>query len=355
MSRRAAAAGAILSLLLSSGVAGAQDAGATDAGERTAPDGGLATTPAPAPPAEEPLPAEHEPRLTVQIEPESGLMTGDVVTLRVVADALEGDDLAVPPQSFEPFEVRDQRVTQEPTGAGRVTWRFEVDLLAFEPGDHELPPLRLRVVTTDGEIGHARTEAIRLSVGSLLGNEPDAQPKPPTAPVQVLEKDYSLLWILGGLAVILLTALVTLLLARWWRRRPRAAPPPPPPRPVWEIAYDKLAELGRTQQTMFEEGRSVEWVDGLSDALREYLGGRYGFDGLESTTDEVLSRLRRLQPSGVALAELTTVLGECDLVKFARADVEIDQGGELLEQAVGIVRKTTPPIDYAARGAGATS
>ena len=40
----------------------------------------------------------------------------------------------------------------------------------------------------------------------------------------------------------------------------------------------------------------------MSDAVRKYLGGRYGFDGLETTTGEMTSILKRVEPPVVELA-----------------------------------------------------
>ena len=65
--------------------------------------------------------------------------------------------------------------------------------------------------------------------------------------------------------------------------------PPPPPRPG--TSRSKLDAVRRETRQLLSDGASASsWIE--LDALREYLGGRYGFDGLESTTDEVLSRLK---------------------------------------------------------------
>jgi hypothetical protein len=167
--------------------------------------------------------------------------------------------------------------------------------------------------------------------------------------------------VLGAVGALLLTALLTLLIARWWRRRPRREPPPAPPRPAWEIAVEKLEALRRDRRAAISEGRVEEWIDGLSDALREYFGHRYGFDGLESTTDEVLGHLRNERLHGTSVSEVAAVLGECDLVKFARATLDESRCDALLEEAFRIVKHTAraaaaagvgPPVDAAASGSG---
>ncbi len=300
-------------------------------------------------PEEDPLPDANRPRLSVEVSPRDEIMTGDLFTLKLRADALKVDDIAVPrDQDFAPFDVLDRRARVE-EGNERAVHFFELDLLALEPGDHTLGPVRIRVVTADGVVGEVETDTISIRVGSVLGNEPDAEPRPPTEPVQVYEDDYTLAWIAGILGLILLTALITLLLARWWRRRQKEAAPPPPPRPPWEIALEKLEVLRRDRTAAVEEERIVGWVDGVSDAVREYLGHRYVFDGLESTTDEIVAELQERKMVGVSKEEVAAFLGDCDLIKFAKATFDGEQCDELLAAGIRIVRTTmhrpAPPPD----------
>ncbi len=298
----------------------------------------------PEPESEDPeLPAEHQPRLELRVSPESGLMTGDVLTLELRVDALAGDDIAVPQdQEFGIFEVLDRGRSSRVENGDRTTHVFELELLALEPGPTEIPPIRVRVVTADQVVGEVETEALPVEVGSVLGNEPDAQPKPPTQPVEVWQDDDTLWWVLGALGLILFTALATLLFARWWRRRKKAEAPPPPPRPAEEIALEKLEELRRERDRMLEVGEGEAWVDGVSDAVREYFGHRYGFEGLESTSDEVIAALRTRKVRGISIDEVQALLSDCDLVKFARADATAEQTEQMLAGAFRLVRATTP-------------
>jgi len=289
-----------------------------------------------------PLPDANRPQLNVTVQSEGDLETGSVFTLVLTADALSADDVAVPPdQDLAPFEILDRRARVEERG-DRAVHTFELDLLALEPGEHEVPALRLRVVTADGAVGEVTTEPQTVEVASVLGNEPDAQPRPATQPVQVFEEDDTLYWVLGALGLILVTALLTLLFARWWRRREKKAAPPPPPRPAWEIAIEKLEALRQSRGEAVEEGHVVEWVDGVSDAVREYLGNRYEFDGLESTTDEVVAILSKKKLVAISAEEVRGLLGDCDLVKFAKAEFDDEQSEQLLAGAFRIVRATSP-------------
>jgi hypothetical protein len=327
---------------LDGAVAGpAADARTADAPTRDAGPAADAARPARTEEREEPLTGAHRPRLTAALTPREGVVTGELLHLTLRADALEGDDVTVPQQSFAPLEAHARRVRTEPARNGRRTHVFELDLLALEPGEHTLPALKLRVVTGDGIVGSVRTEPIRFRVRSVLGNEPNAQPKPATQPVVVMQDDYTLAWVLGTLAVMLLTALLTWLGLRWWSRRAKPAAPPPPPRPPWERALEQLDALRQDARRLIAEGREREFVARTSDTLREYLGGRYGFDGLESTTDEILARLRKADVRGVSREEIAALLGDADLVKFAKAVPDEAQCEAILAGAYRVVRATS--------------
>jgi hypothetical protein len=286
------------------------------------------------------LPSALLPKVVSALAP-SSIAVGDVATLTITVDAPASVQVSLPEQSFGTLELADRRMRSEPNGE-RLRTIYELDLLAFEAGALEVPELTLRFVGPNGELDEARSERHRLHVKSLLANEPNAEPKPPTKPVTVIQEDYTLAWVALALAAIALIAFITLFVSRKLKSREKALPPPPPPRPPWEIAFAKLHALARDKEQMLSEQRGEEFIDGVSDALREYLGKRYGFDGLERTTGELVSTLERLRPEKLSLSGVSLLLEQCDLVKFARATPEPEQCDDLFNGALGLVRATVP-------------
>jgi hypothetical protein len=344
----------VIALLFFAARAAAQpDAGAPDAGhdagiaDAAIADAADASHDAAADPRADELPPELRPDIAIAIDPASGLVTGDVVHLTMTVTGHEGDRITVPEQSFEPFDVLETHSTESPPENGRARHVFTLDLLALEPGDHTIGPIELRVLTRDNTVGAAFSDTVSVSIGSVLGNEPDAQPKPPTTPVQVFEKDYTLAWVLGVIGALLLLAVVMFFVARWWLKRERPAPPPPPPRPPWEIAMEKLGALEASLPDHISRGAIVNWADALSDVVREYLGARYDFDGLESTTDEVLARLDAKKPKELSRRDLRALLGDLDLVKFAKASPNEEQCREALGAAMRLVTDTKSQKSFA--------
>ena len=308
------------------------------AGAAGAPGPAAGADPSAEPP---PLPAEHVPKVSARLSPQK-IVVGDLLKLVITADALEGDDVTVPEQSFAPLEVHARRARIEPAKDGRQRFVFELDLVAFEAGRHELDGVELRIVTKSGLVGSTHTPQFAFEVGSLLANEPNAALKPPTQPVVVMQDDYTLLYVLGGLLAAGLIALVTFWLARYLQRRVKPAPPPPPPRPPWEVASAKLAELRRRKPRMVEEGKAAQFVDEVSDVVREYLGGRFGFDGLETTTDEMLELLRARRCNPGLWQEVGAYLRRCDLVKFAKVEPDLDEADLVFAKAQDIVQFSMP-------------
>jgi hypothetical protein len=326
----------LLTVLLASALA---SVAAADAGAPAA-DAGTAAVAAPPPPTRR-LPRELEPVVEATLAPRQGLVTGDVVTLKLRVVTKAGVDVAVPEQSFAPFELVARKAKTETVG-GEQRYDFELSLLALEPGELRFPGVSLRVVGPNGELGDVRTPAQTLNVGSLIANEPNAEPKPETKPVVVMQDDYTLAWIAGGVLFAALVVIGTLLVSRWLKRRPKAPEPPPPPRPAWDVAIEKLLLLEREKAELLASERGEEFVDRVSDALREYLGRRYGFDGLESTTDELLRRVEALRPHKLSLSGVALLLEQCDLVKFARVAPDQELCDDLWNGAIGLVRATIP-------------
>ncbi len=328
----------------------AQDPGSTpDSKSETSP---LATSPL-ATSKLESAPLESSPGISLVAEPSRVELGGPVqVTLEVTAG--REDQVTVPSQSLGTFDVLNRNAPVVSTVNGKTVHRFQLSLLALVPGEQSVGPLEVRILSRDGVVTEKQSPRIAVEVTSPIANEPTPELKPPTPPVVVMQDDYRLLWVALGVLGLLLAVLFGLWLSRWLKRRPAEVPPPPPPIPPWEEAAAALQtlrqEMGRPSSED-ADGPTVEvpdgWFDRLSDVFRRYLGRRLGFDGLESTTDEVLARVQKSTGiPGVEFHELvhgaSGVLGDCDLIKFAKATPSQSLALELWTRAESLVRLTTP-------------
>lgn len=116
-----------------------------------------------------------------------------------------------------------------------------------------------------------------------------------------------------------------------------------------ELALERLHETRHAG--LLEMQRFSDFFDRLNDAVREYLGARFGFDGLESTTDETLRALRKVAHFGLPLPEVAGFLQQCDLVKFATLTPTLEECERALAEAERMVHATIPTAaEYDARG-----
>ncbi len=221
---------------------------------------------------------------------------------------------------------------------------LELPLVALpaEPGRHvlTLPPLPVAVARSNGEIATVCTRAHRIVIDDPIASTLHPEPKP-NPPACIQREEWTalkkgLLWLSLGLVVGALIAY----LVRKWLARPKPVVPPPPPRPPWEVAFERLDEVRHAG--LLEVGRFGEYFDRVSDALRNYLGALYGFDGLESTSDEIIAALRKSHVQGIALPEVVAFLQDCDLVKFANFTPPLGECSRVLEAGERIVHSTMP-------------
>ena len=225
--------------------------------------------------------------------------------------------------------------------SSKVTISFVA--LPEKPGRHTLtlPPLPITVARASGDLITLCTRPHSVVVEDPTSSTPDPKPKPNPPPRRQEEEWTFLKQAVGVGAVALVIGAVLAWLIGRWLKRPRPVPPPPPPRPPWEVALESLHDLQHAGLT--REGRFAEHFDRVSDIVRRYLGDRYGFDGLESTTREMLGELRRTTPRIAVLDEIERFLRQADLVKFARLTPTEPECAAALADASVIVERTVPP------------
>jgi hypothetical protein len=203
-----------------------------------------------------------------------------------------------------------------------------------------LPPIPIAVARASGQVMTLCTEAQTITVEDPIANEaePEVRGNPPAQPQREpwpLAKQV----FFGTLGAIVLAIVLAWLISRWMRR-PKPVKPKPRVLP-WIAAMQELDEIRRSR--LLAEGETDEYFDRVSDCVRKYLGDRYGFDGLESTTDEILQLLRRIQPAPAEKDRIDKYLLECAFIKFADIRASDEDCKDSMERAERIVQVTTPP------------
>jgi hypothetical protein len=222
----------------------------------------------------------------------------------------------------------------------KTTVRLSVVPLPAKPGRHVLvlPPLPIAISRASGELLTVCTSSHTVTVEDPIANTPNALPHGNPAARRQREIWTSAKHVVAAALIALVVGAILSLLVSRWLRRPKKLPPPPPPRPPWDIALEALHDIRHAGLT--REGRFAEHFDRVSDVLRRYLGDRYGYDGLESTTREALGSLRLVTPAIDDLRGVETFMRDADLVKFAQLTPSESECLDLLARAEEIVTRT---------------
>lgn len=235
-------------------------------------------------------------------------------------------------------------ITRDDKGAAAVT-KLSIPFVPLpkDPGRNEmiLPSVPIAVARASGEIVTICTKPHPIRVEDPTANEPDPKVKPNAPPRPQREDWEAARRVAIGVAIGAVATLIALLVWRWWRKQPRVVKGPPPKLP-WVVALEELSRIRRS--SLLEDGKTDEYYDRVSDAVRKYLGARYGFDGLEATTDEMHNYLIRVRPPIANMSEIMRFLEECDLVKFARVVPTDKDCLEALTRGEAIVHMTIPRV-----------
>jgi hypothetical protein len=312
-------------MLLAGGAASAASAASADAGPAEA-DGGAAIDP------EAPTVAARVDRAEAHI--------GDPVHVSVVAISPVAISVNLPGTlDLGTLSLLDRKESEQNLGDGRIRREFTLTVAAYETGETTVPGIDVTYLGQRGDMRSVRTAPIPLKIVSLIANEPEPALKESATPVSVLEPRLWPAYLAGGLAAAAVGGLITALIVRRLRAR-RGDRPGPPPRPAHEVALEKLDRLGA--YGFLENADNRPFYFAVSEVIREYLGGRYGFDSLELTTDELVAQLRKQSGREMVISEIEGWLSACDLVKFAKISPSAAEARGALESAIRIVTSTRP-------------
>ena len=113
--------------------------------------------------------------------------------------------------------------------------------------------------------------------------------------------------------------------------------PPLPPHVEAQMALEKLR-----QQRLWQEGEHKLYYSTLTDIIRAYIAGRYGVGAMEMTSDEIIDAMRGVELPQKSAMDLSDILREADLVKFAKAVPEADENEAAFRAAWDFVEQTKP-------------
>ncbi len=286
-----------------------------------------------APPAEAQLHGQF-----FEVIPETQRPTvGDPVSIRFRLRLDDRDllfDTVPKPIADLPPGVQVLSVEKLVRGPDRI-YHGRARLAFYRPGRQPVPILGLPFMRSGKGLGTVVSDSASVEIVPVL-----AAGSPSLRDIKDLEPAPR------SILLPLVLALAALLAAWLFVRRRRApepaaatleAEPPAPPPDPFEIALARLA--GVEQERWPARGEVARHYEAVADTLRGYLQEAERLPARERTTSELLWALPpRLGESGLR-RRAQTVLGEADLVKFARrrpdpatASVYLREAQQLLER-----------------------
>lgn len=225
----------------------------------------------------------------------------------------------------------------------RMTIRKRYLLGAFEEGIHRVVP---QVMYADKNIVDTLSGADTLDllvttfqIDSTSHSIFDIKPQK-TLPFRMGEITGYIKWVIVALLVI--AALVYALrrvLAHYGRSLSdmfRPAPPQPP----HVVAFAALERL--RGERLWQQEKHKLYYSALTDILRTYLVGQFGVGAMEMTSDEIIEAVRGLDVPQKNAMDLTQMLREADLVKFAKAVPDAEDNEAAYRAAWDFVEQTRP-------------
>lgn len=101
-------------------------------------------------------------------------------------------------------------------------------------------------------------------------------------------------------------------------------------------AMKEIEAIREGKLTIAEDTK--EYYTKLTDTLRKYIQERYGFNALEMTSSEIISRL--VEADSNSLEELRNLFQTADLVKFAKYSTPINENDMNLVNAIDFINST---------------
>jgi hypothetical protein len=212
-------------------------------------------------------------------------------------------------------------------------------ITSFDSGYFELPDFEfLFHHTEDTTLYRTNTNTLYLMVNTPVVDTAQAFKAikgPVSEPYTFME---ILPWALLGLALIGGIVFLIWYLRKRKKQQPLFKAKPKPALPADVLALQKFEELRLAK--IWQQGKLKAYYTELTDIAREYFEGRYHFDAMEMTSDEILEELKKQNVNSEASDKMKNVLQLADLVKFAKAHPTPLENDICINHCVDFVKET---------------
>lgn len=295
-------------------------------------------------PSERVIPA-NAPKISGTVEPDSiGIGDRFLYTIEVERDLMQEVYFPDFKQSVEHYEMIEDRPVDTLSREGRkLKLRKSYLMAAFQEGIHNVLPevmyLDKNIIDTLRGDDTLRLMVTTFEIDSTSHTIFDIKPQR-TLKFKFGEISGYVTWTIIAIIILVLLFLIAKRILAHYGKSFSDIFKPAPPLPPHEIALRDLKKLH--SERLWQEGNHKLYYSGLTDILRAYIAGQFGVGALEMTSDEIIEAMRGVEIPQKQKMDLTELLRDADLVKFAKAMPEAEANEAAYTMALNFVEQTMP-------------
>ena len=295
-------------------------------------------------PSERVIPA-NAPKISGTVEPDSiGIGDRFLYTIEVERDLMQEVYFPDFKQSVEHYEMIEDRPVDTLSREGRrLKLRKSYLMAAFQEGIHNVLPevmyLDKNIIDTLRGDDTLRLMVTTFEIDSTSHTIFDIKPQR-TLKFKFGEISGYVSWTIIAIIILVLLFLIAKRILAHYGKSFSDIFKPAPPLPPHEIALRDLKKLH--SERLWQEGNHKLYYSGLTDILRAYIAGQFGVGALEMTSDEIIEAMRGVEIPQKQKMDLTELLRDADLVKFAKAMPEAEANEAAYTMALSFVEQTMP-------------
>ena len=295
-------------------------------------------------PSERVIPA-NAPKISGTVEPDSiGIGDRFLFTIEVERDLMQEVYFPDFKQSVEHYEMIEDRPVDTLSREGRrLKLRKSYLMAAFQEGIHNVLPevmyLDKNIIDTLRGDDTLRLMVTTFEIDSTSHTIFDIKPQR-TLKFKFGEISGYVTWTIIAIIILVLLFLIAKRILAHYGKSFSDIFKPAPPLPPHEIALRDLKKLH--SERLWQEGNHKLYYSSLTDILRAYIAGQFGVGALEMTSDEIIEAMRGVEIPQKQKMDLTELLRDADLVKFAKAMPEAEANEAAYTMALNFVEQTMP-------------
>ncbi len=273
----------------------------------------------------------------------SQIKIGEQIRYKINVEADTTSTIVFPEgQTFMPLEMVEAYKIDTTKLKDAKSWKLtrEYALTQWDSGGYTIPRQKIQVNNQSFFTDSVKVEVATVAVDTT---KQEIFPIKPTIEIEKpMQFPLWILWVFIGLLVI---AGIVFLIIKLRKRKLEKEKQLPP----YEQAMQTLHKLDESKT--LEQGEMKTYYSTLTTAIKRYIDEEIDERALESTTDELITRLNRLKKNQKihldqkVIDELAEILRRADLIKFAGGGMDkltAKNDRKLIEEDINSIKQSKP-------------